>query len=132
MRHKKDGYILVEMLISLLAFSYLMFVIVSMLMMLSTMTVDYQMINYELAIKQLKWQIAINHQFKKEDEHYCFDYYLNQRCLKIINNRLILTPGTQIVLTGLDNLILIEYEDALFIQGQLYGKTWRYHIWDLQ
>lgn len=132
MIHRKKGYILVEMLLSLLSFSYLMFVIVSMLVKLSTLTIDYQMINYELAIKQLKWQIAFNNHFEKKDEHYCFDYYLSQRCLNIVNNRLILTPGTQIVLTGLTHLVLIEDKDALFIEGQLHGKTWRYHIWDLQ
>ncbi len=103
-----------------------------MLMKLSAMMIDHQMINYELAVKQLKWQIAINHQLKKEDEYYCFEYFLEQRCLKVINNRLVMTPGTQIVLSGLSNLILVEQEGALLIQGQLHGKTWHYHIWDLQ
>ncbi len=132
MKPLKNGFVLIDVLISMLAFSYLLFVMTNLLIMLSTLNIEEKPTEFELSIRQLQWQIAINNRLLTYEDQYCFDYYQDMRCLSLVNNRLILTPGTQIVITGLKDPMLYQFEHALYIKGHYHEKEYTFKIWDLQ
>lgn len=102
--------------------------ITSLMMLIQTSKIN----EFELAIKQVTWQISTSDRLYRQDFDYCFDYQDNQRCLEIKNNRLILTPGTQIVLNKYDALELFEKENQLWIKVSKKGHIYEAFVYDIE
>ena len=79
---------------------------------------DYSEINDEIAMYQLRELLLIAYDIEIYDDEINFTYQDKTFRLSLINNRLILTPGTQIYLdevgdlyfTQSDGLIYVNYE----------------------
>lgn len=117
----KKGHVLIEALVGLIAFAALLAIMVNMIISMHRIDILPSSIAHDIAIKQLQWQISINSNLYYSTETYCFDYLIESRCLQIKNDRLIMTPGTQIILVGLKSMQLFEREGGLWVSG--YNKN---------
>lgn len=116
-----EGHVLLEVMVGLISYAALLALMVSMIVSMNQIVIPASSISHELAIKQLQWQMSINNHLYSNETGYCFDYFMEERCLLIKNNRLIMTPGTQIVMVGLDNMMLFEREGGLWVSGFYQG-----------
>lgn len=127
----KKAYVLVEMLVALIAYGAILIIMLSLLKSLLLSKPVIRTHEFEIALKQLRWQISLSHHLYQVDEHYCFDYELDQRCLNIKNKRLYLSPGTIIVLSGYEDLTLFEHDNWLWIKGTKAGQNYEGAIYQI-
>lgn len=70
----------------------------------SDISFTYDEINDELAMSQLREQMLIGYDMHINENEVSFIYKNKQFKLSLVNNKLILQPGTQIYLADVDNL----------------------------
>lgn len=126
------GYVLLEVMVGLISYAALLAIMVQMIVSMNQVEIPPSTITYELAIKQLQWQISVNNHLYVTENGYCFDYLTQERCLLIRNNHLMMSPGTQIIMVGLDNMMLYEKEGGLWVSGLHQEKLIEFFINILQ
>lgn len=122
------GHVLLEVIAGLISYALLLSVMIAMIANLSKVNIPPSTVSHELAIKQLQWQMSINNHLYHNEGGYCFNYLTQERCLLIKNERLIMTPGTQIILVGLKNIMLFEKEGGLWVSGFLEEEIIEFFI----
>ncbi len=128
----KKGSVLVEMLVGLLVFGVVSTMMVQLISSLIMLAKIQKFTEFDLAIKQVTWQISTSNNLYKQESEYCFDYEDNQRCFVIKNKRLYLKPGTQIILHDYDSLHLFEKDNQLWIQASKKGRVYEANIYTIQ
>lgn len=126
------GSVLLETLVALLSYGAILSLMLSMIMALYSIPIAPSDTANDLAIKQLQWQISINNRFYVENQTYCFDYLSEQRCLHCKNNRLLMSPGTQIIMRGLSSMMLFEKNGKVYVSGYKNSKLVEYYIATLE
>lgn len=76
---------------------------------------DYSEINDEIAMYQLRELLLIAYDIEIYDDEINFTYQDKTFRLSLINNRLILTPGTQIYLDEVDNLYFMQSDGLIYV-----------------
>lgn len=104
----KKGFVLIEYLISLIVVVMVISVIVSGFKVLSKF--DYNLIQDEIMIYKLKRELLVSEIIEVNYEYIKYNYQNNIFYLSIVDNALIIQPGTQIVLSGLTGLSFINEE----------------------
>jgi hypothetical protein len=126
------GHVLLEVMVALISYAAILSLMVHMILTMNQVIIPASNASYNIAIKQLQWQISINSHFYLNEQDYCFDYLGQERCLFVKNKRLIMTPGTQIIMVGLVNMMLFEKEGGVYISGYDQNNFVEYFIGDLQ
>lgn len=126
------GSVLVEMLVGLLVFGLISTMMVQLIHSLIMLTNTSKFTEFDLAIKQVTWQISTSNMLYKQEGDYCFDYQDTQRCFVIKNRRLFLKPGTQIILNNYDSLYLFERDNQLWIKASKKGNVYETSIYTIQ
>lgn len=76
---------------------------------------DYSEINDEIAMYQLRELLLIAYDIEIYDDEINFTYQDKTFRLSLINNRLILQPGTQIYLDEVDNLYFMQSDGLIYV-----------------
>ncbi len=112
----KKGFTLIECLFSLFLFSFsilLMCQITSYINKATFYDQDIQDINGLLQIKQ-HLNLATN--LLIDSDQLTYDYKDKQFTLRVINNNLVIQPGTNIVLLDIDSIEFFEEEGGLYMR----------------
>jgi len=132
MVNNKKGTILAEMLVGFLVYTFVVVMMVQLISSLLMLIKQPAISEFDIAIKQVSWQISTSNRLYLQDTEYCYDYHDNQRCLTIKNNRLYLTPGTQIVLNRYDSIKLFTVDNQLIIKASKKGLHYEAIIYTFQ
>lgn len=81
----------------------------------SKLTFDYDIINDEIALSQLRQTLLIAYDMEIEDDSISFRYKNNIFSLNYVNNKLIMQPGTQIILNNIDYVSFIEKDNCIYV-----------------
>ena len=99
---------------------------------------EYNEINDEIALMQLREILLITYDMHVASDELNFIYKNKEFKLSLVNNKLLLQPGTQIFLNDIDNLsfkiknsfIYVEYERDNKVYERLIGRQERFYIDD--
>lgn len=87
------------------------------------MTYDYNEINDEIALYQLREILMIAYEIEISPGMLSFVYQNNEFRLSLVNRKLILQPGTQIYLNDIDSLYFYENNDAIHLHYQRKNRS---------
>ena len=87
------------------------------------MTFDYNEINDEIALYQLREILLIAYDMEVGSNQLFFNYQNHDFRLSEVNNMLLLQPGTQIFLNDIDSLYFYEKNDSIHLCYQRQDKS---------
>lgn len=90
----------------------------------SNISFAYDTLNDEIGLCQLRQILLISYDIKNENDSLHFLYKNKKFELSIINNKLILKPGTQIFLSNIDGAYFKYKEGCLYIVYEKENKTY--------
>lgn len=127
MKHAKSGMIEVRNLIAIYIVLIMLPIAVSIFSFCASFDFNYEEINDEVALYKLRKIYLISYEQEVSDDCVYFEYNNKNYELSLINNHLILRPGTQIFLEDIDSIHFYEEDDCLKIEYQrgkdLYEKV---------
>ncbi|MBQ2658578.1 MAG: hypothetical protein IJF87_08435 [Erysipelotrichaceae bacterium] len=85
---------------------------------------DYDQINDEIAISQLREQMLICYDLKFSRDVLRFRYKNDDFRLSLVNNMLLLQPGTQIYLNDVDSLYFEKRNGCIYVVYERDGKKY--------
>lgn len=91
----------------------------------ANVTFDYNEINDEIALNQLRNDLLFIYDLDYSYGELRFLYKDRNCSLKMINNKLILTPGTQIYLYDVDNLYFDVINDCVYVNYERENKEYK-------
>lgn len=105
---------------------------------ISKIPFDYNEINDEIALEQLREQLLISYDMEISSDELDFIYKNKQFSLSLVNRKLLLQPGTQMYLNDVDSLyfdvkngcIYVCYEKGNKQYERVLCKQERFHIDD--
>ena len=81
----------------------------------SSLKFDYNEINDEIALMQLRELMLITYDLDITDRQLSFRYKNKTFTLSLVNNKLILQPGTQIYLNDIDDLYFDTKNNCIYV-----------------
>lgn len=81
----------------------------------SKMPFDYNEINDEIALAQLRELLLISYDMYVNTNELNFNYKNKDFTLSLVNQKMILQPGTQIFLNDIDDLYFDERNDYIYV-----------------
>ena len=90
----------------------------------SDITFEYNEISDELAIYQLRQQLLIAYDMQCNKDELSFIYKNKQYRLSLVNNKLILQPGTQIYLNDIDYLYFDYRGETIYVVYERDNKKY--------
>lgn len=84
---------------------------------------EYNEINDELALLQLREYLLISYDIKNNYSNVTFTYKGSDFSLNYVNRRLLMQPGTQIILNDIDDVYFIERSNCVYVVYQRENKT---------
>lgn len=81
----------------------------------SNLEFDYNEINDEIALMQLRENLLITYDMDVDDKQLTFRYKNKIFTLGLVNNKLLLQPGTQIYLNDIDDLYFETKNDCIYV-----------------
>ncbi|MEA5018209.1 MAG: prepilin-type N-terminal cleavage/methylation domain-containing protein [Erysipelotrichaceae bacterium] len=112
----KNGFTLIECLFSLILFSFsilLMYQILGYINKTTFYDQDIQDINGVLQIKQ-HLNLATN--LLIDSDQLSYDYKDKQFTINVVNNNLVIQPGTNIILLDIENIEFFDDEGGLYMR----------------
>ena len=88
------------------------------------MNYDYNGINDEIALYQLREILLIAYDVDVSADHIAFFYQNDEFRLSLVNRKLILQPGTQIYLNDIDMLYFYERNNCICIHYERQDKSY--------
>ena len=93
-------------------------------MYVSNITFNYNEINDEIALMQLREQLLIAYDMDFSDYELNFLYKNKNFKLSKVNNKLLLQPGSQIYLNDIDELRFVNKNGCIYVEYQRQGKEY--------
>ena len=118
------GFTLVETLFATILSSWLLLLLVSCIQLVIKIPIDH-ITQSDIAIQQLKWQLAYVTEFYIEDQQVCYTFAQSNHCFIIQPTRLIITPGWRIVLDAVSDITLELTTDSLELGFYDENKTYQ-------
>ena len=115
---KKSGYTLLETMIALMISSLVFLCIYQITQMLSYIDLYDQHLQDINGILQLKQSLNLGSNIEISTNEIGYDFKEEHFTISLINNRLIIQPGTNIILTKIDHVEFIEDDLGLVITYQ--------------
>lgn len=113
--NSNKGYLLTEMLISLLICTCLLPITLSCFVLLKNM-VNFDSAKQDgIALAQMRKILSVSTEFSYTDEQLSFIYHDDFYSFKMRNKKLLLQPGTQIFLTDIKSANFFKSEGCLWI-----------------
>ena len=76
---------------------------------------DYDQINDEIALCQLRENLLIAYDLNYQSDCLSFRYKNKDFSLSLVNNKLLLQPGTQIYLNNIDSLYFTDQNNIIYV-----------------
>ncbi|MEG0313838.1 MAG: type II secretion system protein [Erysipelotrichaceae bacterium] len=112
---KNKGFTTIEVIISLACLSLMIILLIKSLSIIKAIKIDQSLITNELAINEMRLIYAYSNEHDLSDDEYNFKYLDNIMHYYLDENKLVLTPGYQILLTNIDNFEFIKNDNCIYI-----------------
>ncbi len=90
----------------------------------SNIKFEYNEINDEIALMQLREILLIAYDMNIYSDELNFRYKNKDFSLSLVNNKLLLQPGTQIFLNDVDNIVFKTKNDFIYIEYERNNETY--------
>ena len=90
----------------------------------SNISFDYNEINDEIALSQLREQLLIAYDMQVTNDELSFIYKNKNYKLSFVNNKLLLQPGTQIYLNDVDDLYFNILNECIYVCYERNNKQY--------
>ena len=90
----------------------------------SNLDIDYGLLTDEIAINELRELLLITYDLKINEHHLNFIYQDKDFSLSLVNNKLLLQPGTVIYLNDIDNLYFYIKDNSIYMKYLRKGKEY--------
>ncbi len=90
----------------------------------SNIKFEYNEINDEIALMQLREILLIAYDMDIYSDELNFRYKNKDFSLSLVNNKLLLQPGTQIFLNDVDNIVFKTKNDFIYIEYERNNETY--------
>lgn len=116
--NSNQGFVLIEVLIALSIMASLMSPTLSILNVLQQSFERNQLVQDQVSINQLRHTLLLSNNIQYFSDHIEFDYHDKDCSLGLLNNKLIMKPGTMIYLIEIDDVLFLKDQNALILQYQ--------------
>lgn len=127
----KKGFILVEALVSLLAYSFLLMMLSSITFALLNMPKLIFLSQLDVFELQLSQLIHRSYNVDIEEDQLCFTLDTRDFCLVFDNDRLVKTPGYEILIDNVSGIRWDLYESELTLRGLYSEKSFTF-VFDIE
>lgn len=121
---RRSGFILSEALICLLICLMMLPIAADCLSLFAHRTENQEQIQDEIALAQLRHILTVSYELECQGSQLVFQYHQQECLLRWTNSHLILTPGTQIFLSKMEEPYFYEENGCICISYQRKGKTY--------
>lgn len=101
---------------------------VSAMKLVYNLDFNYQLISNEIALMDLRRVLLISYDLEIYDKELKFIYHGSDYSLSMVNNKLILSPGTQIYLMDIDDLNFSVRNESIYLNYQSRGRNYETNI----
>lgn len=119
------GFTSLRTIIALIVTLTILPIAVNIIAYTSSIKFEYDLINDELSIYQLRRIMLIAYDVYNDGNSLNFIYHNDDYSLSEINGRLVLKPGYQVFLDNIDYLEFIEEGDAVWLRYEKDNKEYR-------
>lgn len=91
---------------------------------ISNIKFEYNEINDEIALSQLREYLLISYDIRNYNNHLNFIYKNKDFSLNLVNNKLLMQPGTQIILNDIDDLYFENRGNYIYVVYIRKTKTY--------
>lgn len=116
MKSYSAGFIKTRFLIALLITLSILPLCTSMVRLLGNVNMDYDLVNSELSMMDLRRILLIAYDLEINEYELNFTYHNSPYNLRLINDKLILSPGTQIYLNDIKEASFYTKNDCLYLR----------------
>lgn len=121
MRRRTDGYVLIEVLLTLMTVVMMLPVTVLCIGLVHDLLPFRQTAQDEIALAQLRRILMISYDCEIQGDELYFEYRNEEYSLSLVNNRLIIQPGTQIFLTEIESASFVQKGDVIYVVFEREG-----------
>lgn len=125
----KRGYTLLETLIALMISSLVLLCIYQIIYMMSYLSFYDQRLQDINGVLQLKQTLNLGSNIEISSDQIEYDFKENHFTIRMINERLIIQPGTNILILDIDNIEFMEDELGLVIIYQRDNQIFHRRIY---
>ncbi len=118
------GTVLVDFLLTLLIAVSLLPIVLSCISVLSKGLIRNFQIQDMIATNQLRRILSISYDLKIEDQTLYFQYQKKEMHLGLVNDNIIIQPGTQIIYTNVDSCEFECEDDVILICYERNGEKY--------
>lgn len=109
------GYALIEVLLTLIILTAMLPITLVCIQPFEQMLKFNQEIQDQIALSQLRRILMLSYQVSCNNLEINFTYHQHPQTVSLINNHLVISPGTQIFLTEIDSAIFFEKGKFIYI-----------------
>lgn len=124
LRRSSSGFMLVEALITLNAFVFLLVIWMQILFFMTHFNIQPLVSQTDLAFVQLTSRLRLSSVVEVVDHKACFHRFETSFCLEFIHQKLIKTPGTEIFIRDIDLMTFYIFEDCLMLKVVTNESIW--------
>lgn len=118
-RGYRRGFLEARSVVAIIVILTILPLVVSILELTSTYNIDYDKVNDEISLLQLRKIMLISYDIENNGDELDFIYHNEDYKLELVNERLILTPGYQVFLNNIDYVFFKQNDGVLSL---IYGK----------
>ena len=123
-QRRMKGFVLSEYLISLLAGSILMTTIVVSIALAKEGLHFSDILQDEIGMYQIRRILLLSYDVTYSEDELFFEYQKETYTMSYINGNIVIRPGTQIVLTNVDNAYFVLNEERIYLLYEREGTTY--------
>lgn len=116
----RRGFIELRSVVAIVVILSILPIVVSVMSIISSYKVDYDFVNDEISLYQLRRILLISYDINNDYDELNFIYHGKDFRLSTINNRLVLQPGYQVFLNNIDYASFDYYDGLLRLT---YGRN---------
>lgn len=109
------GYALIEVLLTLIILTAMLPITLVCIQPFEQMLKFNQEIQDQIALSQLRRILMLSYQVSCSDSEINFTYHQHPQTVSLINNHLVISPGTQIFMTEIDGVMFFEKGKFIYI-----------------
>ena len=112
---RRAGFALIEVLLSMMVLTAMIPITVLCIQPFGSMLQFDQEIQDQIALSQLRRILMLSYNVSCRSDEIDFVYQQQPRCVSLVNDHLVLSPGTQIFMTEIDHVTFLEEGKFIYI-----------------
>lgn len=127
-RRYRNGFVLTRTLVALFITVTILPLALTTFIYCANLDCDYNLVNNELALMDLRRVLLISYDIEVNEHELNFLYHNDNYSLSLINEKLILQPGTQIYLNDIDDVSFYTKSGSIYLAYSSKGKEYERNI----